>query len=142
MPKVKIEKIIKAQTDKVFSTITDFENLPIRLPEFFKSINIISKEGNTIVIHESVRMAGKDITQTTKHLLIPPTQHEVFILDGDAKDSHIVERYVSFDNGTKIIIDGDFHLEGKLKLVGFIAKKKIEKNINEILDALSKLVEQ
>lgn len=141
MPKVKIERIIRAQTDKVFYTITDFENLPVRLPEFFKSINIVSKDGNTIIINESIRMAGKDINQTTKHILIPPIQHEVFILDGDAKDSHIVERYVSFNNGTKIIIDGDFHLAGKLKLVGFIAKKKIEKNINEILDELSKIVE-
>lgn len=142
MPKVKIERIIKAQTDKVFYTITDFENLPVRLPEFFKSINIVSKEGNTVIINEFIRMAGKDVTQTTKHILIPPTQHEVFILDGDAKDSHIIERYVSSDSGTKIIIDGDFHLGGKLKVVGFIAKKKIEKNINEIIDAISKIVEQ
>ncbi len=28
MPKVKVEKIIKAERGKVFSTITDFENLP------------------------------------------------------------------------------------------------------------------
>lgn len=142
MPKVKIEKIIKAQKDKVFSTITDFENLPILLPEFFKSIKILSRESNTIIMQESVKMAGRNITQATKHILIPPNQHEVYILDGDAKDSHIVEKYYSFNDSTKIIIDGDFHLSGKLKIVGFIAKKKIEKNINEILNALSKIVEK
>ena len=89
MPKVKVEKIIKAEKSKVFSTITDFENLPSKLPEFFKSVKVLSKEGNTIVIEESAKMAGRNITQTTEHILTAPERHEVFILGGDAKDSRI-----------------------------------------------------
>jgi len=141
MPKVKVEKIIKAERGKVFSTITDFENLPSKLPEFFKSIKVVSKEGNTIVTEESAKMAGRDITQTTKHVLTPPERHEVFILDGDAKDSHIVETYESVSDGTKVTVDGDFNLAGKLKLVGFLAKGKIEKSIGEVIDALAKIAE-
>lgn len=139
---MKVEKIIKADRSKVFSTITDFESLPNRLPEFFKSIKVVNREGSTIVIEESARMAGRDITQTTKHILTPPQKHEVFILDGDAKDSHIVETYESVAEGTKITVDGDFNLAGKLKLVGFLAKGKIEKSISEVMDGLAKIVEQ
>ena len=141
MPKVKVEKIIKADRNKVFNTITDFENLPRNLPEFFKSVKVLSKEGNTIVIEESARMAGRDIVQTTKHILTPPEKHEVFIMDGDAKDSHIAETYQSISEGTKITVDGDFNLAGKLKLVGFLAKGKIEKSISEVIDAFAKIVE-
>ena len=78
MPKVSVEKIIKAERTKVFNTITDFENLPNILPDFFKSVKVVSKENNTIVIEESTRMAGRDITQKTKHILSPHEKHEVF----------------------------------------------------------------
>jgi len=107
MPKVKVEKIIRAERGKVFSTITDFENLPSKLPKFFKSVKVVSKDGNTIVIEESATMAERDITQTTKHVLTPPERHEVFILDGDAKDSHIVETYESVSDSTKVTVEGD-----------------------------------
>jgi len=138
---VKVTKIIKAERSKVFNTITDFENLPNRLPEFFNSIKIVSKEGNVTIIEESIKMTGRDITQTTKHILTPPEKHEVLVMTGDAKDSHIVETYENVSEGTKVTVDGDFKLSGKLKLVGFIAKRKIEKNINEVMDALAKIVE-
>jgi len=138
---VKVTKIIKAERSKVFNIITDFENLPNRLPEFFNSIKIVSKEGNVTIIEESVKVAGRDITQTTKHILTPPEKHEVLVMTGDAKDSHIVETYENVSEGTKVTVDGDFKLSGKLKLVGFVAKRKIEKNINEVMDALAKIVE-
>ncbi len=138
---MKVTKIIKAERSKVFNTITDFENLPNRLPEFFNSIKIVSKEGNVTIIEESVKVAGRDITQTTKHILTPPEKHEVLVMTGDAKDSHIVETYENVSEGTKVTVDGDFKLSGKLKLVGFVAKRKIEKNINEVMDALAKIVE-
>ena len=86
VPKVKVEKIIKAEKDKVFSTITDFENLPSKLPQIFKSIKIISRDGNSIITEEFVRMAGRDITQKVKHVIQPTEKHEVFILEGDAKE--------------------------------------------------------
>ena len=138
---MKVTKIIKAERSKVFNTITDFENLPNRLPEFFNSIKIVSKEGNVTIIEESVKVAGRDITQTTKHILTPPEKHEVLVMTGDAKDSHIVETYENVSEGTKVTVNGDFKLSGKLKLVGFVAKRKIEKNINEVMDALAKIVE-
>lgn len=138
---MKVTKIIKAERSKVFNIITDFENLPNRLPEFFNSIKIISKEGNVTIIEESVKVAGRDITQTTKHILTPPEKHEVLVMTGDAKDSHIVETYENVSEGTKVTVDGDFKLSGKLKLVGFVAKRKIEKNINEVMDTLAKIVE-
>ena len=138
---MKVTKIIKAERSKVFNTITDFENLPNSLPEFFNSIKIVSKEDNVTIIEESIKMAGRDITQTTKHILTPPEKHEVLVMTGDAKGSHIVETYENVSEGTKVTVDGDFKLSGKLKLVGFIAKRKIEKNINEVMDAIAKIVE-
>jgi len=142
VPKVKVEKIIKADKDKVFFTITDFENLPSKLPQIFKSIKIISRKDNSVITEEFVRMAGRDITQKVKHVLQPPNKHEVFILEGDAKGSHIVETYEETSEGTKIIVEGDFTLAGKLNLLGFLAKLKIEKSINEVMDEFAEILNE
>ena len=141
MPKVRVEKTIKADRAKVFSTVTDFENLPAKLPLYFKSMKIVRREGNSVVIEESVSMGRRDITQTAKHVLTPPEKHEVFIMDGDAKDSHIVETYQSTSDGTKITIDRDFKLAGKLKLIGFLAAGKIKNSIEEVMNEFAKIVE-
>ncbi len=140
VPKVKVEKIIKAEKDKVFSTMTDFENLPTILPQIFKSVKIISREGNSLVTNEFVKMAGREITQKVKHVIQPTVKHEVFILEGDAKGSHIVESYEETSEGTKIIVEGDFRLAGNLNLLGFFAKWKIEKSINEVMDEFAKIL--
>jgi len=138
--KVKVEKIIKAKKDKVFFTITDFENLPSKLPQIFKSVKIISREGNSIITEEFVRMVRRDITQKVKHVIQPTEKHEVFILEGDAKGSHIVESYEETSEGTKIIVEGDFKLAGALNLLGFFAKREIEKSINEVMDKFAKIL--
>jgi len=140
VPKVKVEKIIKAKKDKVFSTMTDFEDLPSKLPQIFKSVKIISREGNSIVTEELVKMGGRDITQKVKHVIQPTEKHEVFILEGDAKGSHIVESYEETTEGTKIIVEGDFKLAGNLNLLGFFAKVKIEKSINEVMDEFAEIL--
>ncbi len=140
VPKVKVEITIKAEKDKVFSTIKDFENLQSKLHHIFKSVKVISREGNSIITEELVKMAGREISQKVKHVIQPTNQHEVFILKGDAKDSHIVESYEETSKGTKIIVEGDFKLAGKLNLLGFFAKGKIEKSITEVMEEFAKLI--
>ncbi len=140
VPKVKVEIFIKAEKDKVFSTITDFENLPSKLPHIFKSVKVISREGNSIITEELVKMAGREISQKVKHVIQPTEQHEVFILEGDAKGSHIVEYYKDTTKGTKIIVEGDFMLAGKMNLLGFFAKGKIERSITDVMDEFAKIL--
>jgi ribosome-associated toxin RatA of RatAB toxin-antitoxin module len=94
MPKVKVEKIIKANREKIFNIVTDFENLPSKFPQFFKSVKIVSRDGNTVTTEDLAMMAGREMRQTTKHTLTPPELDEVFLLSGDAKDSHVVTKYV------------------------------------------------
>jgi ribosome-associated toxin RatA of RatAB toxin-antitoxin module len=141
MPKVRVEKIIKANREKIFNLVTDFENLPNRFPHFFKSVKVVSREGNTITTEDHAVMAGREIQQTTKHILTPPEIDEVYLLSGDAKDSHIITKYESVLEGTKITVEANFKLAGKLKLVGFMAKGKIEKGLEEVMNEFAKVTE-
>ncbi|HJT09935.1 MAG TPA: SRPBCC family protein [Candidatus Nitrosotalea sp.] len=141
MPKIKVEKTIKANREKIFAMVTDFESLPNKFPQFFKSVKIISREGNTVTTEDHAVMAGREVHQTTKHVLTPPEIDDVQLLSGDAKDSHIVTTYITIPEGTKVTVEGDFKLAGKLKLVGFMAKGKIEKSIEEVIDQFGKVAE-
>lgn len=141
MPKVKVERTIKANQEKIFKMVTDFENLPAKFPQFFKSVKIVSIDGNTMTTEDHSMLGGRDMHQTTRHILTPPKIDEVYILTGDAKDSHIVTTYESISEGTRVTVDGDFKLAGKLKLVGFLAKGKIENGINEVLNEFARVVE-
>jgi|SRR5579872_1340478 len=141
MPKIKVEKTIKANREKIFAMVTDFESLPSKFPQFFKSVKILSREGNTVTTEDHAVIAGREVHQTTKHVLTPPEIDDVQLLSGDAKDSHIVTTYTTIPEGTKVTVEGDFKLAGKLKLVGFMAKGKIEKSIEEVIDQFGKVAE-
>ena len=54
MPKFSFTKIVDVDRDKIFSVITDFENLAKIFPKYFKSLKIISKSGNTTKLEEEL----------------------------------------------------------------------------------------
>jgi carbon monoxide dehydrogenase subunit G len=141
MPRVKVERIIKGECEKIFRMVTDFENLPNKFPQFFKSVKIVSKDGNSITTEDVSIMGGREMHQTVKHIFSPPNTDEVYILSGDAKDSHIVTTYEKTKDGTKITVDGDIKLAGKLKLVGFMAKGKIENGISQVIEEFARVAE-
>jgi len=142
LPKFTFEKIIKAERQKVFDTVTNFEEFEKILPKYFPSIRIRSVRGNTAVVEEHVRLAGKEIVMMAKHVTKYPEIHEVFVIGGDAKGSHIIEKYESIPEGTKIIVEADFKLQGKLKIVGFFGKNKIKESFSKIMDEFAKIAEE
>ena len=95
MPKFNFEKIIKAERNKVFEIAANYEDFQKTLPQYFPSIRVRSVRGDTAVVEEHVSLSGKEIVMMTKHITKYPEIHEVFVIGGDAKGSHVVERYQS-----------------------------------------------
>jgi len=141
LPKINFEKIIHADRNKVFDLVTDYEKLEKILPEHFISINIKSVRDNVTVIEERVKLSGKVLVMMTKHVTKYPEIHEVFVLGGDTKGSHIVEHYELVPEGTKIIVDADIKLKGVLKIAGFLGKGKIQNGLSDIMDKFAKIAE-
>ena len=112
MPKINFEKIVKAERVKVFNIFTNYEQFQKSLPKYFPSIRIRSTRGNIAVVEEHIKIAGHEFIMMTKHVTKFPEIHEVFVIGGDAKGSHIVERFDSIQGGTKIIVDADLKLSG------------------------------
>lgn len=141
MPKINFEKIVKAERNKVFDITANYEQFQKRLPEYFPSIRIRSTRGNIAVVEEHIRISGREFVLMVKHVTQYPEVHEVFVIGGDAKGSHIIERYESIQGGTKITVDADLKLRGFLKIVAFFGKDKIKKDLIKIMDKLARLAE-
>ncbi len=141
MPKIHFEKIVKAERNKVFDIAANYENFQKTLPEYFTSIRVRSSRDNVAIVEEHVKISGKELVMMTKHVTQYPEIHEVFVIGGDVKGSHIVEKYESVDDGTKITVDADIKLKGTLKIIGFFGKGKITKGFVTIMDEFAKIAE-
>ena len=106
--------------DAIFKISTDVENFHKVMPKYFKSLKIINSSSNETVVLESIEFVGKQIEIKTKHVIIQPNLHKVFILTGPAKDTSFIETYDSSSVGTNISIEVDLQLNWILKLVPFL----------------------
>lgn len=118
--------------DLIFKISTDVENFHKVMPEYFKSLKIISNSSSEKIVLESIAFVGRQIEIKTKHVIIQPNLHKVFILTGPAKGTSFIETYVPSSVGTDISIEVDLQLTGILKLIPFL-KIFLLKKMNNVM---------
>lgn len=139
MAKFVFEKIIKADRKKVFDITTNYENYQKLLPQYYPSTRTISVRGNHSLVEEHLRIGGDELVIMAKHVIDEPISHELFIVGGDAKGTHITSRYEQIPNGTKLTLEVEWKFKG-LKKLGF-GKDKIPKEYSKIIDEFALLAE-
>ena len=134
MPKFEFTKIVDVDKDLIFQISTDYERFTSVLPEYFKELKIIEKNGNCTKIQEKLQFLGRTVNVLTEHVIEKPDRHVVRMLDGQAKGTVFDERYEKFGDKTKVTIQVDFILSGGLKVLGIFAKNKIKNSMEKVLD--------
>ena len=102
------------------------------MPKYFKSLTVISSSLNEIIVSESIHFLGIKIKIKTKHVILKPNIHNVFIFDGPVKGTSFIETYNSSLSGTDISILVDLKLHGILKLIPFL-KILLLKRMNSVM---------
>lgn len=141
MTRVHIEKVINAERHHVFDIVANFENFQNIMPKYFPSIRIRSVRENTAVVEEHLNLGGKEFIMMTKHVTKYPESHEVFVIGGDAKGTHITEKYEKLGDATKLTVDADIKIGGFMKILSAFSGKKIKTEFNQIVDEFAKLAE-
>ena len=118
--------------DLIFKISTDVENFHKVMPEYFKSLKIIQNSSNEKIVLESIDFLGRKIDIKTKHVIIQPNIHEVFILTGPAEGTSFIEKYESGPTDTDISIVVDLKLNGFLKFIPFL-KLLLLKKMNSVM---------
>ncbi len=141
MPQVHIEKIIHAERHHVFDIVANFENFQNIMPKYFPSIRVRSVRENTAIVEEHLRLGNREFVMMTKHVTKYPEMHEIFVIGGDAKGTHIMEKYEKANDATKLIVDADIKMGGFLKILSVFSGEKIKIEFTKIIDEFAKLAE-
>ena len=141
MPKFSIEKIVKAKREKTFEIFSNYENYQKLLPQHFPSVRIRSVRENVSVVEEHLNLCDREFIIMAKHVTDSPVLHEIFVIGGDLKGSYIEQQFIKLSEGTKIIVDVNLKLTGKMKIFGILEKNKIGKNYEGVLDGFVKIAE-
>ena len=120
------------ERDLIFSISTDVENFHKIMPKYFKYLKIISDSLNEKIVLESIDFLGRKIKIKTKHVIVKPNVHKVFILTGPVRGTSFIEKYDSTLSGTNISILVDLKLHGILKLIPFL-KILVLKKMNSVM---------
>ena len=141
MTKFTVDKIVHTKRKIIFDILSNFENFQKILPQHFPSIRVRSTRGNISVVEEHMMLGNKELVIMTKHVIQEPSLHEIFVIGGDAKGSHIYQQFIEHSEGTKIVVDVDLKLSGKMKLSGLFGNGSLEENYSKILDDFIKIAE-
>ena len=141
MPKFSIDKIVNVQRNSVFEIFSNFENYQKLLPQYFPSIRVRSIRNNIAVVEEHMMLGDRELVIMAKHVTLSPLLHEIFVIGGDAKGSHIKEQFLDHSEGTKILVDVDLKLKGKMKISELFAKNNLQENYSKIIDGFVEIAE-
>ena len=125
----------------MFEIFSNFENYQKLSPQHFPSVRIRSIRNNIAVVEEHVMLGDRELVIMAKHVTESPLLHEIFVIGGDAKGSHIKEQFLDHSEGTKILVDVDLKLKGKMKLSELFAKNNLQENYRKIIDGFVEIVE-
>jgi len=141
LPKFSLEKIVNAKRNLVYKVLSDYENYQKILPQYFPSVRIRSIRENISVVEEHMNLGGQELIIMVKHVTKEPVLHEIFVIGGDVKGSYIKEQFLEISEKTKIIVDADIKLKGKMKINELFGKNKFERGYLDILEAFKKSIE-
>ena len=141
MPQFFLEKIVNADQDRVCDLFSDYQNYEKLLPQHFPSVLIRSVREHSSVTEEHMNFGGQELIIMAKHVISKPFSHDIFVIGGDAKGSHIKQQFVKISEGTKILVNIDLKLKGKMKISNMFGKNQFEEDYAIILDDFAKIVE-
>jgi coenzyme Q-binding protein COQ10 len=141
LTKFSLEKIVYAKREIVYEKLSNYENYQKLIPQHFPSIRVRSVRGNISVVEEHMNLGDLELVIMAKHVTEEPVLHEVFVIGGDAKGSRIKQQFIEISEGTKIIVDVDLKLKGKMKMSSMFGKNKFEQDYAKILDDFAKIAE-
>ena len=116
MSTISFEKTVNADIQKTFDILTDFENFEKILPEYYTSITTKSIREESSLVVEHLHLAGNEFIIMAKHFMKSPNIHEMRVVGGDIKGSHIIEKINDLDGKTKITVDANINISKRTKI--------------------------
>ena len=138
MIKITFERTIRSDPKKVFDIISNFENYERLFPDYYPSVRIKSVRDESSLVAEHLRLHDKEFVIMAKHFNDPPHRHEMRVVGGDIKGSYIIEKIVSFESETKIIVEAKINTGNRFSI---LKNTDYEEALEDLYDEVVTVIE-
>ena len=142
LPKFSSQITVNAKRERVFEIFSNYENYQSIVPQHYPSVRIRSVRGDLAVVEEHFNLGRIEMLVMARHVSKKPILHEVFIIGGDAKGSHLKQEFVELGDCTKVLIDVDFRFKGKMKISHMFGKNPVMQDYDVIMNDFAKIAEK
>jgi carbon monoxide dehydrogenase subunit G len=136
--------IIKAPREAVYKIMSDFENMPKNFPAVAKSMRILNREGNNLLIDARAKTFGRLINVRMKTELCPPLGYISDNESGIGTSGHEEFLMEEITEGTKINYTYNVQIKNPiLRIFGKILIEKYAMRVWEraVINKLKKMLE-
>ena len=130
---ITITKMADVETEKIFTIMADVENYPYVLPKNVLSVTKLEETNSSLVYEMTVQEKGFETTLLVRHDLFPYDEQILTVLDGDAENTVIHQKFQKQDNSTKLITDIEINLSGVLTPFQFIPQTNFNHAMGTVL---------
>ena len=130
---ITVIKVVDVETEKIFTIMSDIENYPNVLPGNVLSVNKLEETNSSLNYEITVMEKGIKTTLLVRHDLFPYDKQILTIIDGDAKNTTIHQKFQNQGNSTKLTTDVKIELSGILTPFQFIPQHNFYNGMDTIL---------
>ena len=98
-------------------------------------MDIIEKNGNEVVAEETIIEKGVKLKVLVRHTITPYEEHIIEILDGDAKDTRIIQTFYEENSSTRLVTKINLELHGLAEGFAYLPKPNLIHAADTVLDA-------
>src|SRR3989344_2111576 len=114
LSEISFTKTIKINKEQIFNTMADYQNFPKVLPQNVVSIESVATEKNTHVYKIEMIEKGIKTKLLVSHTILPFDEQIIKVLDGDAKDTVIIQKFEGQGEFTTLTTKANLKLSGIL----------------------------
>ena len=130
---ITVIKVVDVETEKIFTIMSDVENYPNILPANVLSVNKLEETNSSLNYEITVIEKGIKTTLLVRHDLFPYDEQILTIIDGDAKNTTIHQKFQNQGNSTKLTTDVKIELSGILTPFQFIPQHNFHNAMDTVL---------
>ena len=120
LSEISFTKTIKINKEQIFNTMADYQNFPKVLPQNVVSIESVATEKNTHVYKIEMIEKGIKTKLLVSHTILPLNEQIIKVLDGDAKDTVIIQKFEEQGEFTTLTTKANLKLSGILTPFKFL----------------------
>jgi carbon monoxide dehydrogenase subunit G len=137
--RVEQAQVVRAPREQVFQAWTDYRAWP-SFSRLFSQVSVRERAGNTVHIDAELKLMGRKIGRSEKHVLTPPEQVRV---EGETEGATntTLWTFEPVPEGTRVTAVVDAELGGVTKLLGPLAKRQMQTLLRDWMQGLARYVE-